>query len=124
MSNEQGILCSSNKFKNNNNLQKKNKLPYDLRKMYVSEIQCPDCKKYGKVIEDIREGKSVCTKCGLVIGDQILAYDAPNTFNANTSNPNKFDSSKYQFAVNSYLSDMYGVSTDIGTMQTNKENVW
>ena len=122
-SNKRRILAPKNinfnkRFKKSS---EKPKIPYHLRDIYVSEVTCPDCKKYGNIIEDIRGGKTVCTQCGLIIENQILSYMGPRTF-ANDDKSGKCDPNRCGMAVNIYLSDICGLSTEIGTCGGSKNS--
>lgn len=89
-------------------------IPYHLRDIYVSPTTCPDCKKYSNIIEDTRGGRIICIRCGLVLENQILSYAPPRTFNDDKGS-GKPDPIRCGIATNIYLSDITGLSTNIGT---------
>ena len=101
---------TSNKTKS----KSKSLIPYHLRDIYVSPITCPDCRKYSNIIEDIRGGRIICSRCGLVLENQIISYAPPRTFNDDKSS-GKPDPNRCGLATNIYLEDISGLSTNIDT---------
>jgi len=49
------------------------KIPPWVKKLMVPEAKCPDCRSSDDIIDDPKSGRKICTKCGLVLENQLIS---------------------------------------------------
>lgn len=80
--------------------------------------QCPDCKTNEAVIQDDRYGSIVCTNCGTVVSNELIAENYEKRTFTSDSGSTKAESHRVGGPDNGLLGDM-GLGTIIGEGGTN-----